>query len=68
MDYKTDYFPKEMNKDEAESLIISRHLQQLSYYNSAAKIISGKDVDKVVLYSFSLGKEIEIPKEMLLSL
>lgn len=68
LDYKTDYFPKEMNKDEAESLIISRHLQQLSYYNSAAKIISGKDVDKVVLYSFSLGKEIEIPKEMLLSL
>ncbi len=68
LDYKTDFIPKELSEKEAEEMIIERHFQQLSYYAAAAKIITGKCVDRVVLYSFSLGKEIDIPKNKLLTL
>ena len=65
LDYKTDTIPRGLNESEAEDYIIDSHVEQLSYYYGAAKIITGKDVDRVVLYSFSLAKEIEIPKDKL---
>jgi ATP-dependent helicase/nuclease subunit A len=65
LDYKTDIIDKDLSHEEAREYIIERHLQQLSYYYAAAKIITGKDIDRVVLYSFSLGEEIEIPKSRL---
>ena len=66
LDYKTDTIPRGLNESEAEDYIIDSHVEQLSYYYAAARIITGKDVDRVVLYSFSLGKEIEILKDKLL--
>jgi hypothetical protein len=49
-------------------MLIDRHLQQLSYYKRATEIITGKKVSKVMIYSFSLGRTVEIPGERLLAL
>ncbi len=68
LDYKTDYIPKEMSYDEAENMLIERHVTQLSYYAAACRTIIGKDVDKVIIYSFALGKAIEIPSDKLIKL
>ena len=66
LDYKTDYIPKEMSELDAEKTLIDRHVTQLSYYAAACKTIIGKEVDKVVIYSFGLGKAIEIPNDRLI--
>ena len=66
LDYKTDFIPKEMSREDAENMLIERHLTQLSYYAAACKTIIGKSVDKVVVYSFALGEAIEIPNEKLI--
>jgi ATP-dependent helicase/nuclease subunit A len=66
LDYKTDFIPKEMSREDAENMLIERHLTQLSYYAAACKTIIGKSVDKVVVYSFALGEAIEIPSEKLI--
>jgi ATP-dependent helicase/nuclease subunit A len=66
LDYKTDYIPKEMSELDAEKMLIDRHVTQLSYYAAACKTIIGKEVDKVLIYSFGLGKAIEIPNDRLI--
>ncbi len=68
LDYKTDSVPKGMTLDDAENMLIDRHVTQLSYYAAACKTIIGKNVDKVVIYSFALGKSIEIPIDKLIKL
>lgn len=68
LDYKTDSVPKDMSASEAEAMLIERHLTQLSYYAAACKTIIGKNVDKVIIYSFALGKSIEIPRDELIKL
>ncbi len=66
LDYKTDYVPNELSIDEAENMLIDRHVTQLSYYAAACKTIIGKEVDKIIIYSFALGKSIEIPQDKII--
>ena len=60
IDYKTDYIPDEMSFDEACEMLTNRHKSQLSYYRRALEMISKNKVSKVYIYSFALGREIDI--------
>ncbi len=60
IDYKTDYIPPELDRSEAEKMLIERHGLQLSYYKAACEKISAKRVSRVVIYSFALGCAIDI--------
>ncbi|MBR6506820.1 MAG: UvrD-helicase domain-containing protein [Clostridia bacterium] len=53
VDYKTD---RTTDKNE----LISRHGAQISFYCAAAERMTGKPVSKAVIYSFSIGDEIEV--------
>ncbi|MDD4124545.1 MAG: UvrD-helicase domain-containing protein [Eubacteriales bacterium] len=59
VDYKTDRLPREGG----EEILISRHSLQIKYYCRAAEKITGKRVNGAYLYSFSLGKAIEVDYE-----
>ena len=60
-DYKTDSFSNEQIKSgEAERILKARHTVQLSYYAEACRRVFGRAVDKIYVYSFDLGKEVEI--------
>ncbi len=60
IDYKTDYIPTEMSFDEACEMLTNRHKSQLSYYRRALEMISKNKVSKVCIYSFGLGREIDV--------
>ncbi|MDD4772975.1 MAG: hypothetical protein PHZ09_05150, partial [Eubacteriales bacterium] len=62
VDYKTDYIPYDLrDKPEiAEKMLADRHRLQLFYYKSACERITRKAVHAVYIYSFYLGKEIEV--------
>lgn len=51
VDYKTD-------KLDSEQEFINRYKIQLDYYKKALELLTKKDVEKVVIYSFNLNKEI----------
>jgi ATP-dependent helicase/nuclease subunit A len=68
LDYKTDYVPKDMTESDAENMLIERHFTQLSYYAAACKKVLSKEVSRVLIYSFALGKTIEIPNDKLIKL
>ncbi len=68
LDYKTDFIPSDISEKDAEELLITSHCKQLSYYAEACKKILGIAVDKVIIYSFALGKSVEIPKDRLLKI
>ena len=53
MDYKTDAV-------ETEEELISRYAAQLDYYEEAITRLTGKRVKERILYSFKLGREIEV--------
>lgn len=58
MDYKTDSLkPGEENK------LVERYRTQMDLYRKALEGMTGKKVERCVLYSFSLGKEIECQEE-----
>lgn len=60
-DYKTDSFSeKDIKSGEAERILIERHQTQLKYYAEACKRIFGRPIDKVVIYSFALGRSVEL--------
>ena len=60
-DYKTDWFSdKDIISGNAEKILIERHKTQLSYYAEACEKMFGKKVDRILIYSFALGKTIEI--------
>ena len=60
-DYKTDSFSvKQIESGEAEKMLKARHTVQLSYYAEACKRVFGRAVDKIYVYSFAIGREIEI--------
>ncbi len=65
LDYKTDRIPYEFRFSEEESneFLIKRHFNQLSYYRLACEKMMCRRVDRVLLYSFSLSRAIEIPIE-----
>ncbi|WP_167958678.1 UvrD-helicase domain-containing protein [Anaerosporobacter faecicola] len=56
VDYKTDHVPKETGED----ILRSRYKVQLDYYQRAIEQITGKKVKQRILYSFALGKEVEV--------
>ncbi len=60
VDYKTDFIPKGMSREDAERMLVERHKLQLTYYRSALEKISGRKVERVVIYSFGLGREVEV--------
>ena len=53
VDYKTDRVSQEEELRE-------RYRMQLSYYERALEMVTGKKVKERLLYSFALGKEVEI--------
>ncbi len=53
VDYKTD-----RTRDRNE--LISRHKTQIGFYCTAVERMTGKPVSKAVIYSFSIGDEVEI--------
>jgi ATP-dependent exoDNAse (exonuclease V) beta subunit len=56
VDYKTD----KIKKGE-EHILMERYKGQLSYYASAVKEMTEKDVKECIIYSFALDKEILLP-------
>ena len=55
MDYKTDHLEKGQ-----ESLLVERYEKQMELYARALEKITGQQVVRKVLYSFSLNQEIEV--------
>lgn len=60
VDYKTDHIPRELDRESAVKMLKERHKLQLEYYKTALKLITKKEISRVVLYSFGLGEAIEI--------
>ena len=62
IDYKTDRIPFDLvgNEDEFTELLINRHASQLTYYKRALEIIIKKPVREVLIYSFALGRAVDI--------
>ncbi len=56
VDFKTD----RVFGDGAEQLLIDRHKEQLMYYKRAVEEMTGQRVRDVLIYSFSLMKEISV--------
>lgn len=59
LDFKTD----RVKTKDGEAVLRRRHGEQLRLYRKAVQEITGKPVSSLYLYSFSLGKEIEVPIE-----
>ncbi len=57
VDYKTD---RVFGSDAADRLI-ERHKLQIRYYCKAVSEMMGRPVHKALLYSFSLGRAVEVP-------
>ena len=49
-----------MSADEAEKMLVERHKLQLGYYKKALKLITKSDVARTIIYSFGLGRAIEL--------
>lgn len=62
VDYKTDYIPRELRTDirKAEQLLVNHHARQLGYYARAIEKLTGRQVERSIIYSFALGKPIYI--------
>jgi len=62
VDYKTDYIPQELRETPGapEAMLLERHSRQLGYYKEAVQQLTGMKVDRTVLYSFSLAKDITV--------
>ena len=65
IDYKTDRIPFDLVGNEAEftELLINRHASQLTYYKRALEIITKKPVREVLIYSFALGRAVDITSQ-----
>ena len=55
VDYKTDFVMKGQ-----EEKLVERYKTQLDYYARAIESVTGKKVNEKIIYSFSLGKTIEV--------
>ena len=58
VDYKTDYLPDDSER--SIDILRERYTDQLSYYRAAVEKLTGKEVKKTIIYSFSLGKTVNI--------
>lgn len=57
VDYKTD----RVGGRDAEKVLLQRHSAQLGYYCRAVEKMTGKKVKRGLIYSFALGKAVELP-------
>lgn len=64
LDYKTDTVPRYIigNTEKEDKFFSDAHSRQLGYYRSALERLTGKTVSKTLVYSFALGRCIEIKK------
>ena len=62
VDYKTDGFSREQlsNPEECERILRERHSSQLHYYAEAIKRLTGHEPIQTLIYSFALGKSVDI--------
>ena len=62
VDYKTDFVPAEILGDTTaeDKFFTERHKKQLKYYRLALMHLTGKEVKRTVIYSFSLGRCVEM--------
>ncbi len=62
LDYKTDRVPDNIrgHEEKENSFFINRHKRQLTYYRKALEILTGKPVKNTVIFSFALGRCINI--------
>ncbi len=62
LDYKTDYVPENIkgNTKKENDFFIERYKTQLTYYRKALNILTGTEVKRTVIFSFALGRCIEI--------
>jgi ATP-dependent helicase/nuclease subunit A len=56
VDFKTD----KVSEADGEKVLKERHSMQLGYYKRAIEEITGKTVSRVYVYSFALGREIDL--------
>ena len=56
VDFKTDY----VRSNEGDKILTERHKRQLEYYCMAAGEISGGEIGAAYIYSFSLGRAVEV--------
>ncbi|MBQ4065063.1 MAG: PD-(D/E)XK nuclease family protein, partial [Clostridia bacterium] len=70
LDYKTDRIPSDMAGDPAAfgELLIRRHRRQLSYYRAACETVACRPVERILLYSFALGRTVNVPLSALIVL
>ncbi|MBO4501726.1 MAG: UvrD-helicase domain-containing protein [Clostridia bacterium] len=57
VDYKTD----RVRREDGEQVLIERHSFQIRYYCRAVERMTGGKVSRALLYSFALGKSVEVP-------
>ncbi len=56
VDFKTD----RVKEPDGEAVLRSRHASQLGYYRRAVEEMTGRKVSRVLLYSFALGRCVEL--------
>ncbi len=64
LDYKTDKVPSFIvgNTEKENEFFINAHSRQLGYYRAALERLTGRAVTRTLVYSFALGRCIEIQK------
>lgn len=60
VDYKTDRFPPQTDRETAEQILRRRHTEQLSYYAEACRQIFCREVDACFIYSFALADTVSV--------
>ncbi|MBE6543225.1 MAG: hypothetical protein E7675_02375 [Ruminococcaceae bacterium] len=60
VDYKTDSFSKSAEEEYIENTLKEKYRGQLTYYKKAVGRMFGKEPARVLIYSFALGRAIEI--------
>ena len=60
IDYKTDHIPDYISKEKGIDILKQRHATQLQYYKKALEKITASKVKSMILYSFSLGCDIQL--------
>lgn len=63
IDYKTDHIPFGTGESAFVAILKERHSEQLAYYRYALEQISKAKVKEVVIYSFALGRTVDVTEE-----
>ena len=60
LDYKTDFFPEDMDEKAIAKELRRRHRGQLYYYKLALERLLLRPVDRVEIFSFAIGKAVSL--------